>query len=73
MHHRLIDAGFGTKQSVVIMYAVSGITAIIAIVIAMQDFTVMIITAIFVAALVVVLQVYRKRTALAKKEEKLED
>jgi len=51
------------------MYAVSGITAIIAIVIAMQDFTVMIITAIFVAALVVVLQVYRKRTAKAKKEE----
>ena len=69
MHHRLIDSGFGTKQSVVIMYAVSGITAIIAIVIAMQDFTVMIITAIFVAALVVVLQVYRKRTAKAKKEE----
>jgi len=67
MHHRLIDSGFGTKQSVVIMYAVSGITAIIAIVIAMQDVTVMIITAIFVAALVVVLQVYRKRTA--KKEE----
>jgi len=70
IHHRLIDAGFSTKQSVFIMYAVSAVTAVIAVVIAMQDFHVIIITAISLAAMVIALRVYSKRTSKANEEQK---
>ena len=68
MHHRLIDAGFSHKQSVVLLYAVSLLTAIIAIVIAVQDIRAIFITVIFLLALVTVLYVYRKRTDRSNKE-----
>ena len=61
MHHRLIDAGFTHKQSVIILYGLSMGTAIIAVVIAVQDLRVILVTAIFLLALFVVLHVYRKR------------
>jgi len=62
MHHRLIDAGFGQKQSVILMYGLSTVTAIIAIVIAMQHIEAIIVTVIFVLALIMMLYVYSKRT-----------
>jgi UDP-GlcNAc:undecaprenyl-phosphate GlcNAc-1-phosphate transferase len=62
MHHRLTDAGFSQKQSVMLMYGLSFITAIIAIVIAMQDFRAIIVMLIFLLASFMVLYVYRKRT-----------
>jgi len=61
MHHRMIDAGFSTKQSVVIMYGISIGTAIIAIVIASRDTSAILVTLIFMLALFVVIHVYRKR------------
>ena len=62
MHHRLIDAGFTHKQSVIMLYGLSAVTAIIAIVIAVQDPRAILVTVIFLAVLFVVLHVYRKRT-----------
>ena len=62
MHHRLIDAGFSPKQAVVMLYALSAVTAVIAIVIAMREVRVIIVTVFFLLALFVVLHVYRKRT-----------
>jgi len=62
MHHRLIDAGFSPKQAVVLLYGLSAVTALIAIVIAMRDVRAIFVTGIFILALFVVLQVYRKRT-----------
>ncbi|MCL2398955.1 MAG: undecaprenyl/decaprenyl-phosphate alpha-N-acetylglucosaminyl 1-phosphate transferase [Defluviitaleaceae bacterium] len=62
MHHRLIDAGFTHKRSVVILYGISMITAVIAIVIAIQDPRAIFVTVIFLLVLFLVLYVYRKRT-----------
>ena len=62
IHHRMIDAGFSHKQSVVILYGLSAVTAAIAIVIAIQDMRAIFVTLIFLLALLVVLYVYRKRT-----------
>ena len=62
MHHRLLDAGFTHKQSVAVLYGLSTVTAIMAVVIAMQDVRAIFITVIFLLALFVVLYVYKKRT-----------
>ena len=62
MHHRLIDAGFTHKQSVVMLYGASLLTALVAIVIAIQDFRAILVTIIFLFILFLVLYVYRKRT-----------
>ena len=61
MHHRLIDAGFTHKQSVILLYGVSAATAVIAVVIAMQDSRAIFVTLMFLFALFMVLYVYRKR------------
>ena len=61
MHHRLIGAGFTHKQSVVILYGISAVTALIAIVIAIQDFQAIVVTVIFLLVLFIALYVYRKR------------
>jgi len=68
MHHRLIDAGFSQKQSVVMMYGLSAVTAIIAVVIAIQDIRAILVTVICLLALFMVLHVYRKRTGKAALE-----
>jgi len=62
MHHRLIDAGFSQKQAVALLYMLSLLTAVIAIVIAMQDMRAILVMVFFLMALFVVLYVYRKRT-----------
>ncbi|MCL1989159.1 MAG: undecaprenyl/decaprenyl-phosphate alpha-N-acetylglucosaminyl 1-phosphate transferase [Firmicutes bacterium] len=72
MHHRLIDAGFSQIQAVVLLYGASLLTAVIAIVIAVQDIRAIFITIIFLLALISVMYVYRKRT-YTKKDEKLEE
>jgi len=61
LHHRLIDSGLSTKQSVVMLYGISTVTAVIAIVIAMQDIRAILVMVFFLLALFVVLYVYRKR------------
>jgi len=61
MHHRLIDAGFSPKQAVAMMYGLSLVTAIIAIVIALREIQALIVMGIFLFILYIVLHVYRKR------------
>jgi len=62
LHHRLIDMGYSQKQVVVILYGLSSITALIAIVIASQEILAILVTAIFLLVLLMVIFVYRKRT-----------
>ena len=61
MHHRLMDKGFSHKQTVILLYGLNAVTAVIAIVIAIQDVRAILVTVIFMLALFVVLYVYRKR------------
>ena len=61
MHHRLIGAGFTHKQTVIILYGASILTALVAIVIAIQDFRAILVTIIFLFVLFLVLFVYKKR------------
>ena len=62
IHHRLMDSGFSHKQSVIILYALSLITSVISIVIALQNRWVILVVAVFLFSLFIVLYVYRKRT-----------
>lgn len=62
LHHRIIDAGYSHKQAVVLMYGLSAVTAVIAVVIAVQDIRAIIVTVIFMLVLLCVLFLYRKRT-----------
>jgi UDP-GlcNAc:undecaprenyl-phosphate GlcNAc-1-phosphate transferase len=62
LHHRLIGAGYSQKQSVILLYTISGITAIIAVIIALQDTRAIVLAIIFLTALLLMLYVYKKRT-----------
>ncbi|MDR1913092.1 MAG: undecaprenyl/decaprenyl-phosphate alpha-N-acetylglucosaminyl 1-phosphate transferase [Clostridiales bacterium] len=63
LHHRLIDNGYSHKQAVLLLYVLSAVTAVIAIVIAVQDTRAIVITAICVAITLTMVYVYRKRTS----------
>ncbi len=61
LHHRLIDAGFSHKQTVIILYAISAIAGVIAILLAVHDYRAILIV---IGALVIfafMTFVYRKR------------
>lgn len=62
LHHRLIDSGYSHKQAVIILYALSVVSAIIAILIAVQNFAVTIVVFISFSILLLMFFVYSKRT-----------
>lgn len=62
LHHRLIDSGYSHKQAVMILYGLSIISAVIAILIAIQDFRATIIVFLFFIVLMLMLYVYNNRT-----------
>lgn len=62
LHHRLIDSGYSHKQAVVILYGLSLFSAIIAILIAVQDFKSTIVFLILLTILVLMFFVYKNRT-----------
>lgn len=62
LHHRLIDAGYSHKHAVVLLYGLSFVSAVIAVVIAIQDLRAILLTVIFSLVMLSVLYVYRKRT-----------
>lgn len=62
LHHRLIDSGYSHKQAVMILYGLSFISAVIAVLIAIKDFRATIIVFIFFCVLLLMLYVYRNRT-----------
>jgi UDP-GlcNAc:undecaprenyl-phosphate GlcNAc-1-phosphate transferase len=70
LHHRLIDAGYSHRNAVMILYGLSIVTAVIAIVIAVQDIRAIVVTVLFMLVLLCVLFVYRKRTVKPPKDDK---
>ncbi len=62
LHHRLIDSGYSHKQAVIILYGLSLFSAIIAILIAIQDYQATIVVFIFFTILMLMMYVYRTRT-----------
>jgi UDP-GlcNAc:undecaprenyl-phosphate GlcNAc-1-phosphate transferase len=62
LHHRLIDLGYTHKQTVIILYCLSIITGVIAIVIAMKDLRAILVTVICLLVMLLMMFVYRKRT-----------
>ncbi len=62
LHHKLIDSGYSQKQTVVILYGLSFLSACIAILIAVRDFRAVMTVAVFVFVLSLIVYVYKKRT-----------
>jgi len=62
LHHRLVDAGYSNKQAVIILYGLSAVSALIAVLIAVQDMRATLIVFFFFIVLLLMLFVYRKRT-----------
>ncbi len=61
LHHRLIDSGYSHRQAVIILYGLSIVSAVVAILIAIQDYRATIVVAIFFIILIIMLYTYRKR------------
>jgi len=61
LHHRLIDAGYSQRRAVVVLYGLSAIAGVIAIVIAIQDLWVTLIVLGFLLVMLLMLYVYRNR------------
>ncbi|MBQ2678741.1 MAG: undecaprenyl/decaprenyl-phosphate alpha-N-acetylglucosaminyl 1-phosphate transferase [Firmicutes bacterium] len=61
MHHRLIDKGFSQKQAAVILYGVSAICGLVAIIIIAKSPPAIVITIIMVVGLSYVIHLFMKR------------
>ncbi|MCL1936250.1 MAG: undecaprenyl/decaprenyl-phosphate alpha-N-acetylglucosaminyl 1-phosphate transferase [Defluviitaleaceae bacterium] len=61
LHHRLIDMGYSQKQAVTILYILSAITGLIAILITIGDSTSATLGGIFLFTSAIVVYVYKKR------------
>ncbi|MBS5793271.1 MAG: undecaprenyl/decaprenyl-phosphate alpha-N-acetylglucosaminyl 1-phosphate transferase [Clostridiales bacterium] len=62
LHHRLIDSGYSHKQAVIILYGLSLFSAVIAILIAIQNYQATIVVFIFFLILTLMMYVYKSRT-----------
>ena len=61
LHHRLIDSGYTHKQAVMILYGLSFFSALIAVLIAIQDYRATII--VFISFLILILMLFVYRTS----------
>ena len=73
LHHRLIDSGCTHKQAVMILYGLSTLSAILAVLIAIKNFRVTIVVFIFFFVLLMMVYVYIKRVSVNKKKDSEED
>jgi len=62
LHHRLINAGYSQRGAVFILYALSVLCGIVAIVISINDVRVFAITGVFLFAFILMMLIYGKRT-----------
>jgi UDP-GlcNAc:undecaprenyl-phosphate GlcNAc-1-phosphate transferase len=62
LHHRLVDAGYTSKQAVMILYGLSAVSAVVAVLIAMKDMRATFVVFFFFIILLLMLFIYRKRT-----------
>ncbi|MCL2375804.1 MAG: undecaprenyl/decaprenyl-phosphate alpha-N-acetylglucosaminyl 1-phosphate transferase [Defluviitaleaceae bacterium] len=70
LHHKLIDAGLSTKQTVIILYVVSIIAGGVALIIALRDITALVIGLTLLFVTMSIIYVYRKRVGENGKSEK---
>ena len=61
LHHKLVNAGYTHKQSVALLYIASGLSAALAIVIALRDVRALLVALIFLSTLFAAFIVYSKR------------
>lgn len=66
LHHRLIDAGYSHKQTVVILYGLSAVTGVIAILIAVRDLRATAVVLLSLFVLFLMIYAYRKRVGQGK-------
>jgi len=62
LHHQLIDSGYSHKQAVILLYVLSAVSGVIAIIISIQDTRAILVTSICVVIMLMMIYVYRKRT-----------
>ncbi|MDR1560458.1 MAG: undecaprenyl/decaprenyl-phosphate alpha-N-acetylglucosaminyl 1-phosphate transferase [Clostridiales bacterium] len=62
LHHKLIDSGYSHKQAVILLYVMSAVSGVIAIVIAIQDERAILVTSICLVIMLMMIYIYRKRT-----------
>ncbi len=62
LHHRLVDAGLSHSRAVIVLYGISALMGVAAIIIALQDFRAVFILGIFVFVMGLMVYVYKKRT-----------
>jgi len=63
LHHRLIDRGYNQKQTVLILYTISAISGLSAILIAVRNIYAIAVAGVFFLALLSILYVYKKRVS----------
>lgn len=61
LHHRLIDIGLSPSKAVFVLYSLSVLSGVVAILIALHDWRVLTFVGVFVVVLGLMLYVYRKR------------
>ncbi len=62
LHHRLVDSGLSSKQAVVVLYALSSVSCLIAVAIALDDYRFTLSLMLALLVVIMMLVVYDKRT-----------
>ena len=70
LHHKLIDRGYTQKQAVLIMYGISLVLAILAIIIAIKDSRALAVAVLMVILLSFVIFVFNNKTRLKEQRKK---
>ena len=62
LHHRLVDNGYSHMQAVILLYVLSAVSGVIAILIAVKNTRAILVAAICVVIMAMMVYIYRKRT-----------
>lgn len=73
LHHRLIDMGYSQKQAVVILYVLSAVAGLIAVLITLGDGMSAIIATVFLIVASMMIYVYKKRLDNEKQIENVKE
>ncbi len=73
LHHRIYDAGFSERRTVMILYMISFACALLAVIIALKDIRAVIITAMFIIVLFSMTISYRVVHIKKKNNQKIEE
>lgn len=73
LHHRIYDSGFSERSTVMILYALTAFSALLAIAIAIQNIYVFVVIVIFLIIMFIMAYSYRKRFPTQDTEKNKED